>query len=497
LKRDLEHTATAPRPRTESRRAPGDGRIRAVAVLPFESFSSDPADEFFALGLLEALIACLTRMESLRIASRTTVLKYKGTSRSVGDVAEELDVDAVLEGSVLRSGDRVRVSAELVHAVFDRPVWAQSYDRTLTDVFALQSELAQTISAEVQGKLAPAQVTGDAPAPAPVPSEAKHHYLRGEYLRDRTTEEGLKSGISHLEKAVALEPAYALAYVGLAESYNRMGFLGVLPGHFAYPHAKNAAIKARQLDESLADAHAALANTRMQFGWRWSLAEAELQRAFELQPDCSSAHHVSANLLAARGRLAEAREEMLRAKELNPLSCALNVDLALHCYLAQDYEKALAQLQDTLELFPESDIAHIYRARIFAHRGNEAAALADLQAAMALSRSRKRFLCELGHAYATLGRESEALEVMDELVMESKRSYVPTYNIAVLSVALGAIDRAFACLEDALDERNGGMLFLNVDPRFALLRRDARFSGLLQRMKLSDVAAGVPASAAH
>jgi non-specific serine/threonine protein kinase len=496
LKRDIEQSfaAHAP-PRGPRGRAPGDGRIRSLAVLPFESFSNEPGDELFVVGLLNALLADLTRLQDIRIASRTSVLKYRGSSRSLAEIAEELDVDAVMEGSVLRSGDRVRVTAELVHAAFDRPVWAQSYDRQLADIFSLQTELAAAVCGEVQAKLtAAAPAPGDSAAPS-VSAEAREHYLRGQFLREKGTEEGLRGGIARIEKALALEPRFAPGHVALAEAYNRMGFLGILPGHFAYTHAKSAAIRALQLDDSLAEAHAAVANTRMQFGWRWSVAEAELLRAFELQPSCGLAHHVYANLLAAGGKVVEASEHMRSALEASPLSCAANVDYALFLSFAQDYGKALSHLQETIELFPESDMAYAYRARILVHRRNDAAALSDVETAMRLSGSRRRFLCELGHALASLGRESEALRVLDEVTAESKRGYIPAYNIAAVCAALGATDRAFAWLEDALQERYGGSIFLQVDPRLARLRRDPRFAALLQRMKLAESPAVAAATA--
>jgi serine/threonine protein kinase/Tfp pilus assembly protein PilF len=487
LKRDLEQTSAAARPRTAARRERKDGRIRALAVLPFENLSGEPTEEFLSVGMTDALIASLAKIESVRVTSRTSVMKYKGTHRSLPEIAEELDVDAVIEGSVLRAGDRVRITAELVHAFLDRPIWAQSYDRVMDNILTVQSDLAQTIFTEVRARLVPEAHVRSTPKPAKeVAPEVQEAYLKGRYLCEKGTEEGLHRGMGYLEKAIEKDSGYALAHLGVAHAYNRMGLLGVLPAHAAYPRAKVAAIKALQLDESLAEAHVALAFTRMHYVWRWPVAETELQQALQKDPNCAAAHQAWACYHAALGRLPEAHKSILRARQLNPLSFSISIDVGLLLYLSQDYSAALCQLNDAIELFPDAELAYVCRGWVLLQQQSHDRALKDIETAMAHSKSRKKFLPELGYAYAAMGNRAEAQKTLEEVITESRRTFIPAYPIATLCAALGDNEKALGWLEDALEERYGWLIFLRSDPRLASLRSASRFQNLLNRMNFPE-----------
>jgi TolB-like protein/DNA-binding winged helix-turn-helix (wHTH) protein/Tfp pilus assembly protein PilF len=458
--------------------------IRSLAVLPFANLSAEPGQDYFADGMTEALITDLARIKALRVISRTSVMTYKGSKKPLPEIARELKVDAVVEGSVLRSGERVRITAQLIHAATDRHLWSESYERDLSDILALQSEVARAIVGEIRTKLTPQEQARLATARSVRP-EAYQAYLKGRYFWNKRTEEGFNKGIEYFNQAIAIDPNYALAYVGLADCYNMLNGYDVLPPKDSAPKAKEAATKALKIDETLAEAHASLAYAIAQFDWDWSEAEREFKRAIELNPNYAQAHHWYALYLAMRGQSDEAMIEMRRAQELDPLSLIINANVGWLSYFARRDDQAIEQLQKTLEMDPTFSSAHVKLAWAYEQKEMPLQAIAEFQKVLSQSPDDPALRALLSHAYAVAGRRREAMRIMTELKRQSQRRYVSPYLIALIHAGLGEKDQAFAWLERAHETRCGWVGWLRVDPKLDPLRSDPRFTDRLRRLGLA------------
>jgi serine/threonine-protein kinase len=456
-------------------------RIESLAVLPLENLSRDPEQEYFVDGMTEALITDLSKISALRVISRTSVMQYKGVKKALPEIARELKVDAVVEGSVLRVGDRVRITAQLIRAVPEEHLWANSYDRELRDILALHSEVAQAVAAEVRAKLTPDERARLASA-RPVNPEAYEGYLKGRYYWNKRTEESLKKGISYFQEAIQKDPSYSLAYVGLADSYVVLHGWGFLPAEEAYPKARAAARKALEIDDTLGEAYASLAAVALEYDWDWATAGRQYRRALELNPSYASAHQWYAEYLARAGRHGEAIAEVKRAQELDPLSLIISAVGAYVFYFARQYDQAIEQSRKTLELDPNFAPAHLYRGWSYEGKQMHREAIADLQEAVALSGNSAFTKAALGGVYAAAGQRGEALKVVEELTERSKRSYVSPYYLALIYASLGEKEEALAWLEEAYKKHDSVLLHLKVDPRIDPLRADPRFQDLLRRM---------------
>jgi serine/threonine-protein kinase len=460
----------------------GAPRIESLAVLPLENLMGDPAQEYFVDGMTEALIADLAQIEALRVISRTSVMQYKGVKKPLPQIARELNVDAVIEGSVLRSGDRVRITAQLIQAVTDKHLWAQSYERDLRDVLALQSEVAGAIANEIKIKLTPQEQARLASA-RPVNPDAHEAYLKGRYYWNLRTEEGLKKGIEYFQQAIEKDPGYALAYAGLANTYDVLVTWGVMAPKEGYPREKAAAFKALEMDETLAEAHASLGSARACYDWDWVGAEKEYKRAIELDPGYATGHEWYAEYLSAMGRHNEAIAEAKRAQELDPLSLIINaVEGGLVFFYARRYDEAIAQCRRTLELNAGFYPAHLFLGRAYEAEKLYAEAISEYQKAIALEQGNPLLAAELARGYAAAGKRTEAVNIISRLEELSKRRYVSSYVTAQIYTALGDTNQAFAWLEKAYEERPYELVYLNVDLRFDRLRSDLRFQDLLRRM---------------
>jgi serine/threonine-protein kinase len=456
-------------------------RIESLAVLPLENLSRDPEQEYFADGMTDALIAELGQIGSLRVISRTSAMRYKKTDKPLPQIARELNVDALIEGSVLRSGDRVRVTAQLIGAVPERHLWARSYERDLRDVLTLQSEVAQAIANEIRIKVTP-QVQARLARARPVSPEAHEAYLKGLYYRNLRTEDGLKKSIDSLQQAIEKDPGYALAYVGLADSYSVLTSWGLMAPREAYPRAKAAALKALELDETLAEAHASLGVVSNEYDWDWVGAEKEFKRAIELNPGYAFARHAYAEYLSQMGRHNEAIAEIKRAQELDPLSLAINAIVGYVFFHARRYDEAIAQYRSTLELNAGFYPAHLFLGWAYEQQKLYDEAISEYRKAIALEQGSPRVAAYLALGYAAAGKRTEALKIISNLRQLSKQRYVSPYGIAQVYTALGDFDQAFAWLEKAYEERPYELLYLKVDPRNDPLRSDPRFQDLLRRM---------------
>jgi TolB-like protein/Tfp pilus assembly protein PilF len=457
--------------------------IRAVAVLPLEDLSPDPGHDYFADSLTEALITSLAKVSALRVISRTSVMQYKGAHKSLPQIARELNVDAVIEGSVVRSVDRVRINAQLIHATSDRHLWAESYERDFRDILALQSDIARQVANEVRIILTPEEHARLGSA-RQVNREAHECYLKARYHWHRRTEESVKKAIAYFHQAIDLDPTYAQGYAGLADCYNILGYYNALPPVEAYPKGKAAAVKALELDDSLAEPHATLGVVKRDFEWDWPGAEREFQKAIELNPACVEAYHWRGTLLSMLGQHAAALREKTKALAMDPLSVVIRTDLARMFYFSRDYDQALEQYQAALDMDPNFSTAHLWRAHAYEQTGMFDQAISELQAGMRLTNDSPFALARLGHGYALAGRCEEANAVLHQLHAVARVRYVSPYDIAMIHVGLQDNDEAFVWLQRAFEQKSLWLGYLNVEPQLDALRSDPRFQDLLRRIGL-------------
>jgi len=459
--------------------------IRSVAVLPLEDFSGDPDQAFFSDGMTEVLINNLARIGALKVISRTSVMQYKGLQKPLAETASELGVDAVVEGSVLRAGDRVRIVVRLIDAARDRLLWADIYERDLVDVLALQSEVARTIAERIEVELTPQEDAHIARAGRPIDPAVHEAYLKGRYFWHKRTTEGVRQGLRYFEQAAQLDPSYAPAHAGIADSYIVDGgrYLDV-PPKVAYARAGVAALEAVKLDDSLAEAHTSLAAVRTDYEWDWRGADQEYRRALELNPNYATAHSWYAEQLSRMGRHDEAITEARRALELDPVSIFSSMLVAWILYFARHYDEAIQQASRTLELDPDYATALRILGWACEETGRYDEAIAAHKRACALTAYKPNFAAQLGRAYALAGRTTEARQVLADLTKASVESYVSAFDIAIIHTALGEVETALDWLERAFEERSDHLPYIRVNPRLDPLREQPRFRTLLQRMGL-------------
>lgn len=468
-----------------SNRATSAPRIESLAVLPLHNLSHDPEQEYFSDGMTDELITDLAKFGGLRVTSHTSVERYKDTRQPLPEIARELGVDAVVEGTVTRSGDRVRITAQLIDGRSDRHLWAESYERDLRDVLALQNEVSGDIAKEIQIKVTNPEKSPLASA-RPVSPEAHEAYLKGRYFWNKRSEEGVRKGIDYFEQATGIDPNYAVAYAGLAESYIVLNGHRFLPPTQAFPKVHAAALKALELDESLAEAHSSLGSYRWEYEWDKSGAEKEFRRAIELNPSYATAHAWYAEELAALGRGDQALAEIERAREVDPLSLPVSVVAGWILYVERDNDQAIDQFQRTLELDSNFAIAHLYLGRAYVQKGNLEQAIVEAQTATRLSGSHPFYMAWLGYAYARAGNRNEALRILHQLKVISGKKYVASHDVAAIYVGLGEKSKAIAWLNKGYDEHSYTVLQLGVEPEFDSLRSDPRFQDLVQRVGLSQ-----------
>jgi TolB-like protein/DNA-binding winged helix-turn-helix (wHTH) protein/Flp pilus assembly protein TadD len=462
-------------------RSAASPRIESVAVLPFENLSGDPAQEYFADGMTEELVTNLGEISALRVISRTSVMRFKGSRKPLPEIARELRVDAIVEGTVARVGNHVRITANLLHAPTDRHLWAGSYDSELEDVLVLQGKVASSIASAVRIRLMPQERIRLA-SPRRVNPEAYQAFLQGKYYTSKWTEEGFKKAATSFRQAIDLDPTYAPAYEGLAEVYSWVAGWGLQSSAEAYPLAKAAALKALELDEALADAHAALGQIKFVFDWDWSGAEHELKRATILNPNSSNAHFDYGWFLTAMGRSDEAVTETRKALQLDPLTPSTNVQLGWVLYYARRHDESIAQLRKTLELAPDFSHANMELGWNYAQKRMYSEAVTECQRAVSLMPEEQVTLGSCGCVYALAGRRREAVTLLDRLKKVSARSYLDPYNVALLYDGLGDTDRTMDWLERAYRERSASLYFLRVEVFSDRLRSDPRLQDLLRRM---------------
>jgi TolB-like protein len=460
-----------------------DGPIRSLAVLPLENLSNDTSEDYFADGMTEELITQLGQIRSLRVISRTSVMTYKSNRKSLTEIARELRVEAVVEGSVLRSSDQVRINAQLIAVPADRHMWAQSYAGDLRDTLALQSRVASAIAEQIRATLDPRERAVLAKSKLVNP-EAYEAYLKGRYFWNKRTGDGLKKATAYFTRAIEIDPNYAEGYSGLADSYALSGDwkYGVLPGGEAFAHAKAAAAKALALDDSLGEAHASLALALDLYDWDWKAAETEYERAIELKPGYAPAHQWYSWHLIMMGRNSEGISELRKAESLDPLSLIISADIADALCVARRYDEAVQQSKKTLEMDANFAVGHFELGQAFVQKQLYDGAIAELQRAIELSGHSGAFESNLAHVYGALGRKEEAVEILKDLKARHNENPSVAADIALVYVGLGNRDRAMMWLNRAYEARFKASILLH--PVFDPLRPDARFKDLLGRIGL-------------
>jgi serine/threonine protein kinase/Tfp pilus assembly protein PilF len=459
-------------------------RIASLAVLPLENLSHDSAQDYFSDGITEELIADLSKISALRVISRTSTLQYKGARKSVPQIANELNVDGIVEGTVQRSGDRVRITAELIDAARDAHVWAESYDRQLSDALMLQGEVAGAIANAVNIKLGASQ-QGSLKTYHSSSSEAQDAYLRGRYWWNKRTREGEFKGLEFFQKAIELDPSYATAYAGMADSYLVLAHHGRLSPLEAMPKAKAAAIRAIQLDDTLAEGHNSLALVDLSYDWDYPSAEEEFRKAIALNSNYATAHHWYAHYLAVMRRDADATREIRRARELDPFSISINSFFVLTFYYARQYDQALEAAKEMIQIEPAFGTgAEELQGNVLAAKGVYKDAVTHWSKALVLS-GQAEDAARLEQAYAGGGYRGYLDGKIQELKASSQKEYVDPLGFAELYTRLGDKDSAFDWLERAYKEHSSWLNFVNTDPVYDSLRSDPRFADLLRRIGLS------------
>ncbi len=454
-------------------------KIESIAVLPLENLSPDPDQEYFADGITDELITNLGKISALRVISRNSVMLYKGKRKPTPEIARELNVDAVVEGAVLRSGNHVRITAQLIDARGDRQLWAETYESETRDVLALQDGVARAIAQQIQAKVTPEEQARWSPT-RPVNPKAYEAYLRGRYFWNKRTEEGVRKGIEFFGQALEEDPAYALAYTGLADCYGVLGPWAFQPAKEVFPKAKIAATKALELDDTLAEAHTSLGQVKSYYEWDWVGAEKEFKRAIELNPNYATAHHWYSDYLGAMERGEESAAEIKWAQQLDPLSLIINALSAFRG--ARGYNQAAEQLRRVVEMDPNFALTHWYLGLTYEQMGQYESAIAEQQKARMASGDSTYALVTLGCAYAKAGKRKQALETLAELKEASKHRYISPLNTGCLYSALGEKGEAFEWLEKAYRERDPSLIYVRALPMLAPLRSDPRFQDLLRRM---------------
>lgn len=454
-------------------------RINSLAVLPLENLSGDPEEDYFAEGMTEALITNLSKIRALKVISGTSVMRFKNTTKPVPEIARELDVDAFVEGTVLRARNRVRITAQLIDAATDRHLWADSYERDLREVFSLQREVARAITERIRVRLDP-QEERQLARLHPVEPEALNAYLKGRYLWNRRNKEGLEESLDYFNQAIEKDPNFALAYVGSADAYAVMGAWHFIGPQQAFTKAKEAATRALELDDSLAEAYASLAVIQFDFDRDAAQAEANFRRALELNPGYATAHQWYAEMLTRLGRHEEAIAEIRRAQQFDPLSLIINSAAGYVYYFAGRYGEAEQQCRRTIEIDPSFSPAHLYLSWVLSEKGEYQEAIAEVQEAQRL-RGGPGHEDELAYAYARAGQLNKSREILAHLL---RRPQTPDYGLAYVYAALGEKDKALTRLRQAYLHQDYAVSYIRVDPKLDSLRSDPRFEALLRQVEL-------------
>jgi len=461
------------------------GNVHSIAVIPFTNVTGDQSTEYLSDGITESIINSISQIPNMRVMARTTMFRYKGKNADPQTVGRELGVDVVVTGKTLQQGDTLVVQADLVNVSDGSQIWGERFNRKLSDVLTIQDEIARQIADKLrlrltgeQEQLLTKRYTDN--------TAAYDLYLKGQFFYRKLSEPDLLKSIDYYEQAIGLDPNYALAYVGIANSYLSLGgVLGFRSPAETLPKAREAAMRAVSLDDTLANAHHAVAITKLYFEWNWTDAERELKTALQLDPNYSFAHNTYGTLLQSRGLLNEAWEERKLGRKFDPLSPFAVADVGYPLYYARRFDEAISAYREALELDPNFSWAHLWIGQAYLQKGMYKEAIAEINEAVRLSNGDVRMLATLGHSYAVSGNRTEALRILGELQKLSQQRYVSPYFIAVVYVGLGDDELALQWLEKAYEERHPYLILLKVEPVFDRLRANQKFVDLEKRVGLN------------
>ena len=457
---------------------------RRIAILPFANVSPDAADEYFADGMTDELIAVLSKIRGLRVVARTSAMRFKGEKATANRIGQELKVGSLVEGSVRKSKNRVRITVQLVDTQSEEDLWSETYDRDLQDIFSVQSDIAKQVASALELRLGVRESSAIGQQPTRNP-EAYSLYLKGRNRWNSRSEIEINRAIKYFEEAIGRDPHFALAYAGLADCYSILGYYGFRRAAVVYPRAKELAEKALSLNDALAEPHASLGQALMQYYFDWKRSGSELDRALELNPSYATARFWRATHHMELGQIEDSLAQVRMAAELDPLSMIILTDAARDLYLARRYDESIDQYRSSLEVDPNFPIAHKGLAEVYSQIGKHDEAVSEIETAIALSGRSIFILDDLGYIYARAGKKEEAIKVLKDLDRLSADEYVPSYGRAVIHAALGNNEEALSWLEKGYEERSF-MLYLKVYPAFDNLRKDERFVAILGKMGLNE-----------
>lgn len=460
---------------------------KSLIVLPLENLSRDKDQDYFADGMTDDLIANLAKIRSLRVISRSTAMAYKGTRKPLSQIAKELNVDAVVEGTVLRVGNRIRITAELVQVSTDQHLWADTYESQMEDVLAMQNRVSSAIVNEIRINLTPEEEERLARNPAVAP-EAYENYLKGRYYWNKRSDENLTKAIGYFEQATHQDPQYGLAYAGLSDCYAIISaeIFGTMPAGDAAPKAKAAALRSLQIDPTMAEAETSLATVKFNYDWDWAGAAEGFQQAIQHNPSYATAYQRYSLYLIAMGRTEDSFEQINRARDLDPLSISINFSLGWRLYMARQYDRAIQQLRNTSEMDPSYELPHLVLGMSYVQKGDFAHAIPELRHAVELSHGTPLMISALANAYGRSGNKPEVEKLLSQLAADSNRQYVSPYYFAVAYVGLGQNETAIDWLEKAYTDRSNGLVFLKMEPALDSLRQDPRFLVLQHKLNFPN-----------
>jgi TolB-like protein/Tfp pilus assembly protein PilF len=456
-----------------------------IVVLPFANLSSDSESEFFADGITEEIINAMVQIRNIRVVARTSAFSFKGKQVDLRTVGATLNAGTILEGSVRKSGDRVRIVAQLVNAVDGYHIWSERYDRELQDIFEVQDEIARTIADRLKVTLGPEKAETLARSETK-DLEAYQLYLKGRFHWNKRSAGGLQKAIEYFQQAIGKDPSYAVAYAGLADAYNMISFRNVLAPHAVMPKAKAAATKALELDRHRAEPHVSLAYASFTYDRDWSAAGKHFERAKALNPAYVMGHAFYPLYLSSRGQSEESLTVAKRALELDPAAAAVSHVLAVQLYLARLFDQSVLQCEQTLELEPNYEPAYAVLGQVYSLTGRYERAMVEFEKSLAVTQRSTWVLALLGYARARSGRRSEAMDIIEELRATSQNSFVPAFSFALVYAGLGEADQAFTWLTKACDERHNRLAYLKVEALWDPLRSDSRFTGLLRGFGIQE-----------
>ncbi len=459
--------------------------VRSVAVLPFRVLSSEKDDEYLSLGLADALITSLSHTRQIVVRQTSAVSKYARTEKDPLEAGREQGVEAVLDGQVQRVGERVRVTARLARTSDGAPLWADRFDEQFTHVFAVEDAIAEKVAQAMIRNLAGGADQKQITRRYTENNEAYQAYLKGRHFWNKRTTASFEQAVAHFRQAIRLDPDYALAYVGLADTYTLLSFFTIAAPSDVFPKAKEAANRALAIDPTLAEAYVALGQVKSVYEWDWLGAEEQFQKGLALNANDPNLHHWRSLNLMAMGRLEEARSAMLRALKLDPLLLITNVNLGRIDYYAGRYDQAIEQYRRAIDLDSNFARAHLRLGMALVEQGQYREAIAEYQKAREISGDTPQVTAHIAQAQAFSGKKSEARALLAELQQRATRQYVPSYSIALIHIGLGDNDAAFAWLEKAYTDRSSEMIYFKVEPMLAPLRSDPRYQDILRHMRLS------------